>query len=399
MMGMHSSWLASRVAHGLVAFAAAVSLSGCGIGYKQLPLPGSKVGGDVYQVQAVFDQALNLAQGAQVRVNGVSVGRVKSVEARNYQALVTMDVRAGTSIPDDSTARLRYDTPLGELIIQVTPGGSVRDLADGDRFKPVNSTTAPTVEDTLSSASTLINGGRLGELQVIAEELNATLGGREDRIRRGNQQLSKFLQEANASTGDLGRSLEALRDVSEVLDEQRGTIRKALEDIGPAAETLGESTEDIVTLLKRADQLARTGQRLALKVDDPLLQILAQLGPITDAVLSTQPELHPGLVNLHKVVLQLQKTVPSDTLPLFATLYLDQTQITGLTTQVAQANVAKASRPETSKLLGDNAPNLLSDTVKSITDILSKAVPGTGSGTNQPKKPLVDLGGLLGGGR
>jgi len=388
-----------RIARTVLALATAMSLAGCGLGYKQLPLPGSRVGGDVFQVVAVFDQALNLAQGAQVRVNGVSVGRVKSVEAKNYQAVVTMDVSAGTEIPEDSTARLRYDTPLGELIIQVTPGGSSRDLADGGRFKQANSTTAPTVEDTLSSASTLINGGRLGELQIIAEELNETLGGREDRIRHSNQQLATFLQEANASTGDLNRSLEALRDVAEVLDEQRGTIRKALDDIGPAAETLGESTEDIVTLLKRADQLAHTGQRLALKVDDPLLQILAQLGPIIDAVLSTQPELHPGLVNLHKVVLQLQKTVPSDTLPLFATLHLDQTQIDGLTYQVAQAKVAKATRPETSKLLGDQAPNLLSDTVKSITDLLSKASPGAGTGTKQPKKPLIDLGGLLGGGR
>jgi phospholipid/cholesterol/gamma-HCH transport system substrate-binding protein len=386
------------LARSALALTAAVSIAGCGVGYKQLPLPGSKVGGQVYRVDAVFDQALNLAQGAQVRVNGVSVGRVSSVKARNYQALVTMDIRDGTRIPDDSTARLRYDTPLGELIIQVTPGGSAHDLADGGEFRPANATTAPTVEDTLSAASTLINGGRLGELQTIAQELNTALGGREDEIRHGNEELSTFLSEANASTGDLDRSLVALRDVSKVLDDQRGTIRKALDDIGPAAETLGDSTEDIVRLLKRADALARTSQRLALKVDDPLVQILTQLGPIADAVLSTQPELHPGLVNLHKLVTRLNKTVPSDTLPLFATLHLDQTQIDGVTSQSAQARVAKASRPETSKLLGDKAPNLLSDTVKSITDILSKAAPGTGTGTKQPKKPLVDLGGLLGGG-
>mgnify|MGYP006138076139 CR=1 FL=1 len=71
----------------------------------------------------------------------------------------------------------------------------------------------------------------------------------------------------------------AVQAHAEVLDDQRSTIRKALDDIGPAAETLGENTEDVVTLLKRADQLARTGQRLATKVDDPLLQILAQLAP------------------------------------------------------------------------------------------------------------------------
>lgn len=384
----------------VLAVAVTFGLAGCGVGYKQLPLPGSKIRGDVFQVQATFDQALNLAQGAQVRVNGVAVGRVKSVEAKNYRALVTMDVREGTQIPDDSTARLRYDTPLGELIIQVTPGGSARDLVDGGQFQIDKATTAPTVEDTLSAASTLINGGRLGELQIIVEELNATVGGREEKLRHSTEQVAKFLQDANASTGDLHRTLVALREVSEVLDDQRGTIRKALDDIGPAAETLSESTEDIVTLLERADELARTGQRLATKVDDPLLQILAQLGPIADQVASTQPELHPGLVNLQKVAAQLRITVPSDTLPLLALVNVDQTELNFTASQAAaQQKVAAATRPEASKLLGDQAPNLLSDTVKSITDILSKASPRTGQGTSkEPKKPLLDLGGLLGGG-
>lgn len=384
----------------VLAVAVTFGLAGCGVGYKQLPLPGSKIRGDVFQVQATFDQALNLAQGAQVRVNGVAVGRVKSVEAKNYQALVTMDIRDGTEIPSDSTARLRYDTPLGELIIQVTPGGSARDLVDGGQFQIDKATTAPTVEDTLSAASTLINGGRLGELQIIVEELNATVGGREEKLRHSTEQVAKFLQDANASTGDLHRTLVALREVSEVLDDQRGTIRKALDDIGPAAETLSESTEDIVTLLERADELARTGQRLATKVDDPLLQILAQLGPIADQVASTQPELHPGLVNLQKVAAQLRITVPSDTLPLLALVNVDQTELNFTASQAAaQQKVAAATRPEASKLLGDQAPNLLSDTVKSITDILSKASPRTGQGTSkEPKKPLLDLGGLLGGG-
>ncbi len=384
----------------VLAVAVTFGLAGCGVGYKQLPLPGSKIRGDVFQVQATFDQALNLAQGAQVRVNGVAVGRVKSVEAKNYQALVTMDIRDGTEIPSDSTARLRYDTPLGELIIQVTPGGSARDLVDGGQFQIDKATTAPTVEDTLSAASTLINGGRLGELQIIVEELNATVGGREEKLRHSTEQVAKFLQDANASTGDLHRTLVALREVSEVLDDQRGTIRKALDDIGPAAETLSDSTEDIVTLLERADELARTGQRLATKVDEPLLQILAQLGPIADQVASTQPELHPGLVNLQKVAAQLRITVPSDTLPLLALVNVDQTELNFTASQAAaQQKVAAATRPEASKLLGDQAPNLLSDTVKSITDILSKASPRTGQGTSkEPKKPLLDLGGLLGGG-
>ncbi|KAA1426980.1 MCE family protein [Nocardioides antri] len=305
----------------------AAGLAGCGTGYKDLPLPGSGVGGDTYHVDAVFGQALNLSQGAQVKVNGVSVGRVASVEAEDWEARVTMEIKESVEIPDDSAVRLRYDTPLGELIVQVIPGTSRRHLADGDQFPVHRTTTAPSVEDALAAASTLINGGRLGELQVIAEELNTTFNGREHKIRASLRQVTSFLREANASREDITRTLVSLRDVARVLASRRSTIRRALREVGPAVETLGKDTDKIVALLAGAEGLARTAKRLALRADDPLLRILQQLGPVADAVLSTRSQLRAGLDSLVAVAQQLELTVPSETLPLRALLHLDETQL------------------------------------------------------------------------
>ncbi|WP_082573274.1 MULTISPECIES: MCE family protein [unclassified Nocardioides] len=316
-----------RVLAVVSAFLLVVGLAGCSTGYKDLPLPGSAVGGETYQVSAVFDQALNLAQGAQVKVNGVSVGRVQTVDVKDFKAHVTMDIKASVEIPDDSSARLRYDTPLGELFIQVTPGKSPRNLAGDDQFPVANTATAPSVEDALASASTLINGGRLGELQVIAEELNAALGGREDEIRASVQRVTEFLRQANASRGDISRALTALRSVSDVLSKRQSTIKRALREVGPAVETLGEDTDKVIALLAGAKDLAATAKRLALKVDDPLLTILRDLGPIADAVLSTRSSLRSGLDNLIAVASQLEKTVPSEVLPLRARLNLTKTQL------------------------------------------------------------------------
>lgn len=312
---------------GCLAGLLAAGLSACSTGYKDLPLPGSGVGGDTYEVTAVFDQALNLAQGAQVKVNGVSVGRVQDVTAEDFQAHVTMDIKESTKIPDDSTVRLRYDTPLGELIVQVTPGRSAHDLGDGDSFAERRTTTAPSVEDALASASMLINGGRLGELQTIAEELNTTFGGRESEIRASLERVTSFLHEANASREDISRTLEALHAVSAVLAQRRGTIRRALHQVGPAVEILGKDTDKVVALLTGAEGLARTAKRIALRVDDPLLTILHQLGPIADQVLSTRSKLRAGLDDLVAVADQLTRTVPSDTLPLRALLHIDETQV------------------------------------------------------------------------
>ena len=56
-------------------------------------------------------------------MNGVSVGRVQSVTADDFKAKVTMDIKTSTRIRQGSQARLRYDTPLGELFVQITPSG------------------------------------------------------------------------------------------------------------------------------------------------------------------------------------------------------------------------------------------------------------------------------------
>lgn len=318
--------MARRGVRFLVLFVVAAAFTGCGTGYKDLPLPGSGVGGETYRVEAIFDQALNLSQGAPVKVNGVSVGRVQTVEAVDFKALVTMDIKESVEVPEDSSVRLRYDTPLGELIVQVTTGESGRLIEDGDRLREKKTTTAPSVEDALAAASTLINGGRLGELQVIAQELNTTLGGREADIQAGLRRMTEFLRAANASSEDIARTLTSLRAVSEALDSKRGTIRRALREVGPAVEILGEDTEKIVAMLEGARDLARTAKRLALEVDDPLLTILQQLGPIADAVLSTRSEFRRGLDSMIAVARQLEKTVPSETLPLRALLHMDETE-------------------------------------------------------------------------
>lgn len=306
------------------------ALTACSTSYKDLPLPGSGVGGDTYQVTAVFDQALNLAQGAQVKVNGVPVGRVQEVTAEDFRAHVTMEIKEAVEIPRDSSARLRYDTPLGELFVQVTPGRAPHNLEDDDQFPVRRTTTAPSVEDALAAASTLINGGRLGELQVIAEELTTAFGGREAQIRSSLRRVTSFLHEANASREDIARTLQSLHAVSDALSSRRGTIRRALREVGPAVEILGRDTDKVIALLAGAEQLARTAKRIAGQVDNPLLTVLQDLGPVVDAVLSTRSQFRKGLDSLIAVGRQLQATVPSETLPLRALFHIDETQIGAL---------------------------------------------------------------------
>ena len=61
-----------------VVAAALVLLSGCSTTLEDLPLPGTDVAGDTVTIEADFDEALNLATGASVKVNGVDSGKVQT---------------------------------------------------------------------------------------------------------------------------------------------------------------------------------------------------------------------------------------------------------------------------------------------------------------------------------
>ena len=317
-----TSTLRARLA-ALLTLVLAGTLSACGPDYGDLPLPGSKVGGDTYRISAVFDEALNLAQGAQVKVNGVSVGRVQTVTAQDFKAKVVMDLKASTELRRGSQARLRYDTPLGELFIQITPARSGQPLEDGDVLDPADTSTAPTVENTLASVSLLINGGGLDQLRTITDELNTALGGREPLVRDTLRRINTFLAEANRSTGDIDRVLRSLSSTSQVLNARKDTINRALTEVIPISEVLRANTDDVINLLRAVDDLSTTARQVVGATKQQLLAILRDLGPIMDAVLSTRPQLVPGLRNMIAAADFLDRTVEGDFLPLDATIVVD----------------------------------------------------------------------------
>src|SRR5207248_1634661 len=99
-----------------------------------------------YLVKANFDEATQLADTADVRISGVTIGRVtKTVESKGLTN-VTMRIQPRyVPIPRDTNAILREKTLLGETYIELTPGSPKSGpLPDGGTL--ANSQVKPTVE-------------------------------------------------------------------------------------------------------------------------------------------------------------------------------------------------------------------------------------------------------------
>jgi phospholipid/cholesterol/gamma-HCH transport system substrate-binding protein len=102
------------------------------------------VGRGAYEVSAKFRKAEGISVGGDVRISGVKVGTVRSMslDPVDYQANLTLVIRADVMLPDDSSATIASDGLLGGAHVAIQPGGSEFMLAAGDAIQITQSSVS-----------------------------------------------------------------------------------------------------------------------------------------------------------------------------------------------------------------------------------------------------------------
>ena len=225
-----------------------------------------------YEVKIPFSEATQLAEQSDVRISGVNVGKVQSIELapNGKQALATVDIEDRYApIPRSTRAMLRTKTLLGETYVELTPGnGGGPQLKDGgtlaeanvaqsvqldEIFRTFNPETRAAFQHWMQEAAVAINGQGQG-LSYGIGELEPTFGEYDRLFRaldtqrlavhqlfksgatafsalRGREgQLANLIRSSNAvfsTTARRDRDIEALfRAFPTFLDESRATVSR-----------------------------------------------------------------------------------------------------------------------------------------------------------------------------
>lgn len=122
-----------------------------------------------YALLARFDRVAGISVGSDVRMSGVKIGAVRSVDLdpETYQARLTLDLSPDIKVPEDSTARITSDSLLGGSYVGIEPGGAEEVLAEGGEiantqpsidlltlFSSVASSQSPPSSQNVESGST-----------------------------------------------------------------------------------------------------------------------------------------------------------------------------------------------------------------------------------------------------
>ncbi len=88
-----------------------------------------------YSINARFGRTDGLSIGNDVRLAGVNVGKVIDMKIdENYRVILTMEIKDGIQIPDDSSASIVSNGVLGGKYIELEPGGSEEYLEQGSEI-------------------------------------------------------------------------------------------------------------------------------------------------------------------------------------------------------------------------------------------------------------------------
>ncbi|MBH0778480.1 MCE family protein [Nocardia sp. NEAU-351] len=243
--------------------AAIVSTGGCAVGLGDLPLPAPGVGGSNYTVHADFANALNLPAKAKVRLAGADVGEVTSMAVRDYHAIVTMSIGDSVRLPLGTRAELRTATPLGDVFVSLTAPADATDatpvLRDGDSIARDSTAAAATIEELLTTASLLVNGGAVRNITTLVNGLGHAVGDRGDHVAALIEQSTRVVQALAARSDDIRATLAEIDQLTARLHAQSGTIDDLIFATRPVLDILQDNSQEALALVRRVDQI---GQQL-----------------------------------------------------------------------------------------------------------------------------------------
>jgi len=89
-----------------------------------------------YDLMAAFNKAEGIGVGSDVRLSGVSVGKVVAQRLDDrFRAVLTLRLTPAVILPDDTSAAVHTDGLMGAKYITLQPGGDEANLKPGDRIR------------------------------------------------------------------------------------------------------------------------------------------------------------------------------------------------------------------------------------------------------------------------
>jgi phospholipid/cholesterol/gamma-HCH transport system substrate-binding protein len=263
----------NRLVVGAVGIAVLVAVVVAAFSYDKIPfIKGTS------DYSAYFSEAGGIKPGSDVRVSGLSVGRVSSVRLDGTKVLVDFTVRNGVELGDRTEAAIKTETVLGSKMLEITPRG------DGELSGtiPLERTKSPYDLPTA-----------LGDLTTTISALDTT---------QLSSALTTLADTFKDTPPDLKAALEGVARFSDTLNARDAQLRNLLANANKVTAVLGKRSDQIAQLVVTTNSLLSEILSQRASIDALMNNLTAVSRQISGLVDDNRTQLKPAVDKLNGVL-------------------------------------------------------------------------------------------------
>ena len=236
---------------------------------------------------------LQLARFGDVRVNGVLVGQVRSVDDDGKQAVIKVAVEPDEArdIPANVGVQIIPTTLFGQKFISFTrpdhPEGSLQDgqVIPADRVE-----TNVELSKILADLFPLLRAVQPAELNYTLNALATALQGRGEELGRTLDELDTYLGAISDKLPTLKQDLVSLANVADTYDLAAPDLIDVLGNLTVTGKTVVQKADDLEAFFGDVQGLATTSTRVLGDNEQDLIQVGRMSEPVLRLLAVYSPE-------------------------------------------------------------------------------------------------------------
>lgn len=262
------------------------------LAFKAQDLPVFNGGGTVYK--ANFVEAANLIKSREVRIAGVKVGKVLSVELDGDHVVVTFRLKKGTDVPRLTRASIKVRSLTGQEYLSLEPDGGGQ--LDNKTAIPVSRTTSPfEVIPAFQGLASTIQGIDTTQLARALDAISGAFSDTAPNVRGALTGLSRLSQTIASRDDELQQLLGHARNVTGVLANRDQELQQLIVDADAVLQVIAARRQLITQLLDNTVALSNQLSGLVRENRAQLAPALQNLKGVIDTLNSNNASLYRGI--------------------------------------------------------------------------------------------------------
>ncbi|MCD2192565.1 MCE family protein [Actinomycetospora endophytica] len=235
-----------------------------------------------------------LSKQGDVKIRGVIVGEIKSVESDGQKATIqmAMDPDALSAIPSNVTAMLIPKTLFGERYVSLTvpPNPTARRLADGDFISEDRSQNATETEQVLNNLLPVLTAVQPQKLSDTLGAISQALSGRGEQFGNTLVQLNQYLEGVNPSLPDLTAVINRLSPTADIYNAASPDLIGALDNLVTTSRTLVQQRAAFESTFRSVTSASNVTTDFLAANRDNIINLAATSRPVLDLLARYSPE-------------------------------------------------------------------------------------------------------------